>query len=328
MGIKLKAAGMNDFVIIEAADGVGGTWRLNRYPGCACDVQAQLYSYSFAPSAEWTRPYPRQPEILAYFEACAADYGLLPHCRFATRVAQAVWSGESSTWTVSLSTGETMRADVLISGIGMFNEPTWPDIDGLDAFGGTVIHSARWDPEHDLTGEWVAVIGSAASAVQLMPEVAKIAANVDLYQRTPNWVLPKADTPFTDEEIERFRADPSLVAALRAEQEANFEVGTTFSRPEVLAERERVGLAAIEEVRDPALRARLTPDHPFGCKRPLFSNDYYAAFNRPNVSAGDRCHCVDRRWQRGHRHRRAPPRPTPSSWPQGSRPRSSSLPLT
>ena len=283
MAIKLLEAGHDDFVVLEKADEVGGTWHHNTYPGCACDVQSHLYSFSFAPKPDWSRPYARQPEILAYFQEVAERHGVLSHCRFGDAVEQAAWDDDAACWTLTTAARHVVEADVVVSAMGMFNEIAWPSIEGFADFAGTRIHTARWDWDHDLSGERVGVIGSAASAVQLVPELAKVAGQVHLFQRTPNWVLPKEDTPFTDDELDDFRADPALAEARRQEIYDNFEVGSTFKNPAVLADRERVGLAAIEVVEDEELRAKLRPDHPFGCKRPLFSNDYYAAFNRPNV---------------------------------------------
>ncbi len=283
MAIRLKQAGHRDFVLLEKAEGIGGTWFHNRYPGCACDVQSHLYSFSFAPKLDWSRPYARQPEILEYLQTCASNHGIESHCRFDCSVRSVAWDDEAAQWTLTVEGGETVEADVVVSAIGMFNELAYPSIDGIDAFTGTRIHTARWDWDHDLAGERVAVIGSAASAVQLVPEVAETAGKVHLFQRTANWVLPKEDTPFTEEELEHFRTHPEAARALRQQIYDNFEIGSTFSNPAVLADREAVGLAAIEAVEDPEVRAKLRPQHPFGCKRPLFSNDFYAAFNRPNV---------------------------------------------
>ncbi|MGH9017811.1 MAG: flavin-containing monooxygenase [Acidimicrobiales bacterium] len=280
---ELKEAGFNDVVLLEKTAGVGGTWNINRYPGCACDVQCHLYSFSFAIKPDWSRPYPPQAEILAYMEDLAATYGVLDHCRFGTEVVRAAWDDTTATWRLDLSDGDVVEADVLISALGMFKEPTPPVIDGLGGFTGTMFHSSRWRFDHDLTGRTVGVIGSAASAVQFVPEIAKTAGHVYLFQRTANWVLPKPDTPYTEEQLEEFRRDPGIVRRMRDEIYRSMDEGMTFSDPAVLAEREAIGLAAIDVVEDGDTRAKLRPDHPFGCKRPLFSNLYYQAFNRPNL---------------------------------------------
>jgi cation diffusion facilitator CzcD-associated flavoprotein CzcO len=283
MGIRLREAGFEDFVLLEKCGGVGGTWYHNRYPGCACDLPSFLYSFSFEPKCDWTRPYGTQGEILAYMEHCAEKHGLLPHCRFGNGVRGAAWDERRARWTLTLERGEPLEADVVVSALGMFNDLAWPAIEGLDSFGGTHFHSARWNWDHDLSGETVGVIGSAASAVQFVPEIAKQAGQVHLFQRTANWVLPKEDTPYTAVQLEQFRANPGAVLALRQAMYQRVDGGMTFSDPAALAEMEAAGLAAIEAVRDPELRRKLRPQHPFGCKRPLLSNDYYAAFNRPNL---------------------------------------------
>jgi len=281
MGIRLKGAGIESFEILEKASGVGGTWYHNRYPGCACDVPSYLYSFSFEPKRDWSRPYAPQPEILAYFEHCAAKYGLLSHCRFGDAVEGARWDEARAHWTLELASGRSLEADVVVSALGLFNDVAVPDLPGLDSFGGTLFHSARWKRDHDLGGETVGVIGSAASAVQLVPEIVKQAKHVHLFQRTANWVAPKEDTPYTDEQLERFRGDPAFAQAVREKIFEGFGGPGVFER--VRPDMEAACLAGMAVVTDPALRARLMPDHPWGCKRPLFSNDYYAAFNRPNL---------------------------------------------
>jgi cation diffusion facilitator CzcD-associated flavoprotein CzcO len=283
MAKELLDAGIGDIVLLERSDGVGGTWYTNRYPGCACDIQSALYSFSWEVKPDWSRPYATQPEILAYLQGIAERYGILPLCRFGTEVVRATWDGPSATWRLETADGGVVEANVMVSAVGMFRDPTPPDIEGIGSFGGTIFHSAAWEVDHDLTGEAVGVIGSAASAVQLVPEIARVAGRVHLFQRTANWVLPKPDTPYTEEQLHHFRAHPEVVAAMRAEIRRHLDAGMTFADPVALAEREAAGLAAIDEVEDPEVRRALRPQHPFGCKRPLFSNDYYAAFNRDNV---------------------------------------------
>jgi len=283
MAIKLREAGFEDFVLLEKTDAVGGTWNLNRYPGCACDVQSALYSFSFEQKADWSRPYAPQPEILAYLEGLAEQHGVLPLVRFGTGVRRATWDETDAHWELELESGERVKAAVVVSALGMFNDLAWPDIEGLDTFRGTSFHSSRWNWEHDLSGEAVGVIGSAASAVQFVPEIVEDAGQVHLFQRTANWVLPKLDAPYTEEELDGFRRDPSVISAMRDEIYRTMDEGMTFANAELNAEREAVGLAAIDVVEDPEVRAKLRPNHPFGCKRPLFSNHYYPAFNRPNL---------------------------------------------
>jgi cation diffusion facilitator CzcD-associated flavoprotein CzcO len=282
-GKRLLDEGFTDFVILERATDVGGTWNRNRYPGCECDVPSALYSFSFEFKVDWSKPYGTQPEILAYMQGIADKYGLRPHCRLGDGVAAARWNETTASWTLTLDSGDTVEADVVVSAIGMFNDLRWPDIEGLDSFAGAMWHSAQWDWNHDLRGDRVAVIGSAASAVQFVPEIVKVARQVHLFQRTANWVLPKIDGTYTPEELDAFRSDPAPLLAFRAEVERNMNLGMTFSDPKMLAEREAAGLAAVDIVRDPDVRAKLRPTHPYGCKRPLFSNLYFPAFNEPNL---------------------------------------------
>lgn len=283
MAIRLKQAGFENFVLFEKSSGLGGTWNHNRYPGCACDIQSHLYSYSFEFKRDWSRPYAPQPEILAYMEYCAEKYGLLPHCRFDDGVRSASWDEESTQWTLRLDSGKSIQARVLVSAIGMFNDIVFPEIEGLDSFAGTSFHSSRWDWDHDLDGERVAVVGSAASAVQLVPEIIKEAAQVHLFQRTANWVLPKEDDPYSEEQLEHFRSDPHAAMAVRQEIFERIETGTAFTDPEVRGDMESTVLAVMEQVENSEVRAKLVPNHMWGCKRPLFSNDYYPAFNQPNL---------------------------------------------
>jgi cation diffusion facilitator CzcD-associated flavoprotein CzcO len=283
MAIRLKQAAFDDFVLLEQAEGVGGTWYHNRYPGCACDIPSFLYSFSFEPKNDWSRPYGSQAEILGYMEHLAEKYELLPHCRFRSGVRKATWDEGRARWNLELESGEALEADVVVSAIGMFNELAWPEIEGLDSFAGACFHSARWDWDHDLSGETVGVIGSAASAVQFVPEIAKVAGQVHLFQRTANWVMPKQDEPFSEELLELFRTNPDAVLAARDEIYRGVDEGMTFSDPVAVAELAASVVDALEVVEDPELRRKLMPQHPFGAKRPLLSNDYYAAFNRPNL---------------------------------------------
>jgi cation diffusion facilitator CzcD-associated flavoprotein CzcO len=281
MGIRLKGAGFGRFEILEKAGGVGGTWYHNRYPGCACDIPSHLYSFSFEIKRDWSRPYAPQAEILAYLEHCAEKYGLLPHCRFGDAVRRARWDEAAARWTLELASGRTLGADVVVSAIGMFNEIVIPDVPGLDSFAGTCFHSSRWSFDHDLSGQTLGVIGSAASAVQLVPEIAKRAGRVHLFQRSANWVAPKQDDPYTQKQLERFRNDPEFAPAVRKQIFASFGGPGIFEG--LRSDMEAACRASMAVVEDPALRARLLPDHPWGCKRPLLSNDYYPAFNRPNL---------------------------------------------
>ena len=280
--IKLKEAGIEDFVVLERASGVGGTWYNNTYPGLECDVRSHLYSFSFEPKKDWSRPYPSQPEILEYLEGIADRYDLRPHVRLGTEVRSARWDEELSTWELETTRG-ALGAHVLVSALGMFNILNWPDIPGLDEFRGTLFHSAQWDYDHDLSGETVALIGSAASAVQLAPEIAREVDQLHLFQRSASWVLPKANHPFTEEEIEQFVNDPDAARLEREKIYDEVDAGLTFSDPEVRRKAEAAGLCALSVVEDPDVRAKLTPNVPWGCHRPLVTNKYLPMFNRPNV---------------------------------------------
>ena len=307
-GIFLQRAGIDDVLILEQAAGVGGTWWHNRYPGAECDVQSHLYSFSFEPKPDWSRPYAGQAEIRAYIEQVAERHGMMPRCRFNTGVRGLRWQASSGVWQVDLVDGRSLTARCVISAIGMFNEIAVPVIEGLDTFAGTMFHTARWRDDHDLTGERVALIGSAASAVQTAPEIACVVQQLDLYQRTPQWVIPKHDTPFTDDEIARFRADPAALAAHRAELHAALEAAILFDDPALLADAERAGLANLSVVKDADLRRRLTPNWRYGCRRPLLSNRYFPIFNRPNVRLID--HGIARVAANGIVTRRGEFRPT------------------
>ena len=282
-GVRLLEAGYDDVVILEQAAGPGGTWFHNRYPGLQCDVPSHLYSFSFEPQWLWSRPYGNGPEIRAYMDHVVEKYGLAPYIRFDTAVTAARWDDARSVWLLTTSGGETLEFDVVIAGLGMFNELNVAEIPGLETFGGHQFHSARWDWDHDLTGETVAVIGSAASAVQFVPEIAAEVGQLHLFQRAANWVLPKVDTPYTEAEIEHFRTHPEEVVALRQTIFDQIDPYLTFMNPEVLATRTEIGIQAIAVVEDPDVRRRLTPTVPYGCQRPLVSNYYYPTFNRPNV---------------------------------------------
>lgn len=282
-GIRLLQSGIDDFVVLEKAEGVGGTWWHNRYPGAECDVPSHLYSFSFEPKPDWSRPYAGQAEILDYLQHCAAKYGLHPFLRLGTPVSALRWHEPDACWCLTTAAGETLRARTVVAAQGMFNEPACPDLPGLDSFAGDTFHSARWNHDRPLEGRRVAVIGSAASAVQFIPEIAPRAGTLTIHQRTANWVLPKQDTPYTADEIARFRRDPAALAASRRRFEEELEGIITFSDPEALRAAEEAGLRNLSVVKDPVVREKLVPRHPFGCKRPLLSNVYYPVFNEPHV---------------------------------------------
>jgi len=286
MAIQLKQAGFEDFTILERADDVGGTWRDNSYPGCACDVQSHLYSYSFEPNPNWSRMFAPQPEIKAYLQHCARKYGLLPHIRYNAELVRAEYDEKDALWNVTTRAGETYSASVLVSGMGGLSTPAFPSIKGLEVFKGKMFHSAHWDHGHDLEGERVAVIGTGASAIQFVPKVAQKAARLDLYQRTATWILPKPDREISAAERLLFRRFPAAQRALRNSIYWMLEsrvLGFVIN-PRVMKLVERQARGHIRrQVKDPVLRKKLTPDYTIGCKRILISDDFYPAVSRANV---------------------------------------------
>ena len=209
MAIKLKKAGIDSFTVLEKGSGVGGTWRDNTYPGAACDVQSHLYSYSFEPKHDWTRKFGLQNEILGYMEHCVEKYALANHIRFNSPVGKAHFDEAQNQWSVTLTNGEELTANVVITATGQLNQPAWPRIEGMDRFAGTLFHSARWDHSYDFANKRVAVIGTGASAIQFVPELAKTVKSLNLFQRSAAWVLPKPDRPFKRWEQALFRAIPA-----------------------------------------------------------------------------------------------------------------------
>jgi cation diffusion facilitator CzcD-associated flavoprotein CzcO len=283
MAIALKRAGIRDFLVVDKAADLGGIWRDNTYPGAACDVPSSLYSFSFQPG-RWSRRYPPQPEILAYLHELAAAHGLGPHLRFGAGVASAEFDERRARWNLTLDNGETLRATALVSAVGQLNRPALPDIPGRANFSGPAWHSARWDHDVDLTGRRVAVVGTGASAIQFVPEIARTAARVDVYQRTAPYVLPKADQPHGEprpaDRIPALRKAERLSTFLRGEL---LTTGFVLS-PRLLAAPMRMWRRQLEQqVSDPELRRRCVPDYVMGCKRVLFSNDWYPTLVRTNV---------------------------------------------
>jgi cation diffusion facilitator CzcD-associated flavoprotein CzcO len=286
MGIKLLEAGMNSFLIIEKSADIGGTWWDNRYPGCACDIPSHLYSFSFAPSTEWTRMYPGQQEIHGYLKRCVEHYGLAPYLRLNTRFCEAVWDESEGVWNASAGDGMRIRARVLVSGMGALHVPHFPEIKGLDSFQGPAFHSSSWDHSVDLAGKNVAVVGTGASAIQFVPQIAPSVGKLHLFQRTPPWIVPRLDFAFSEKWRRRFRDIPLTRWALRQyifwRQEIRvlgFLGNETFRKKvEVIALRHLA-----RRIKDPKMRAALTPNYQLGCKRVLVSDDYYPTLNRSNV---------------------------------------------
>jgi cation diffusion facilitator CzcD-associated flavoprotein CzcO len=290
MGIALKQAGYDDFIILDKEDDLGGTWRDNQYPGCACDVPSPLYSYSFEPNPDWSRLFAPQREIWAYLRGCARKYGLEAHIRYGSVVEQMHWDEDERRWDVqTVEHGElgSWRPRAVVSAAGALHLPAYPDIPGAERFAGTSFHSARWDHSCDLAGKRVAVIGTGASAIQFVPEIAAQAGQLTVFQRTPPWIHPRPDAPIPARMQSVFRKAPVTARALRDAIYLGLELralGFAVS-PKLMAPLEAVARRHLaSQVTDPALRARLTPDYTIGCKRILLSSDYYPALQRPNVS--------------------------------------------
>ncbi len=285
VAIALLDDGEHDFVMLETASDLGGTWRDNTYPGCACDVASHMYSYSFAPNPDWTRSFASQPEIWRYQLDVAERYGLRRYLRTDAEVTGATWDADTQRWTVETARG-TVRARYLVSGTGPLCEPRYPSIPGIERFQGTAFHSARWDHDYDLKGKRVAVIGTGASAIQFVPAIQPDVARLTLFQRTPPWVLPRPDRPISRVERLLFRHVPLTMRAARLALYVRHE---TFVLPFRYIRGMRrlprkVAMQHLErQVSDPVLRQKLTPTYDVGCKRTLLSNDYLRSLDQPNA---------------------------------------------
>ncbi|WP_279101892.1 flavin-containing monooxygenase [Gordonia bronchialis] len=285
LAVALHDAGIDDFVILERAGELGGTWRDNTYPGCACDVPSQLYSFSFAQNPDWSRTFGRQPEILQYLHDVATDRDVLRHIRFDTELVEARWNPDRTWWDIDTSAGP-VTARILISAAGVYGEAKFPDIPGRDEFAGTAFHSLHWDHDFDAAGKRIAVIGTGASAVQFVPELQPEAARLLVFQRSAPWIIPRMDRFTTPFERRLIRRLPLVGKAIRAAYYLMIEgfglvgfVSTRFRYPYELLGRFQLR----RQVRDRALRATLTPDYMIGCKRAIFSDDYLPALTRANV---------------------------------------------
>ena len=286
MGIKLREAGMNSFLIIEKSTDIGGTWWDNRYPGCACDIPSHLYSFSFEPSSDWTRMYPGQREIQNYLKRCIERHALAPHIRLNTRFNEAVWDESAGVWRATTHDGTRIQARVLVSGMGALHVPRYPELKGLECFSGPSFHSSAWDHSVNPEGKNVAVVGTGASAIQFVPQIAPRVGKLHLFQRTPAWIVPRLDFAFSDKWKRRFRRIPLTRWALRQyifwRQE--FRVLGFLGNESVRKKAEDIALRHISRrIKDPKMRAALTPNYQLGCKRVLVSDDFYPALNRPNV---------------------------------------------
>ena len=280
----LKQAGLDDFLILERANDVGGVWRDNRYPGCACDVQSHLYSFSFAPNPDWSRAFSPQGEILSYLRRCVQELGLMPHVRLNHEVLQATWDEAGATWCLQTSQGE-VRAQHLVGAFGSLSDPLMPKLHGLDAFKGDVFHSANWPKSFNPKGKRVAVVGTGASALQFIPAIQPDVAQMHVFQRTPPWVLPRHDEPISLFARSLFRKLPWLQKLARARIYVHREaLALGFLNPWLMARAQTKALKHMHAaVKDPALRKKLTPDYTLGCKRILISNTYYPALSQANV---------------------------------------------
>lgn len=271
-------------LVLERADDLGGTWRDNTYPGCACDTQSHHYSYSFAMNPDWSRVYATQPEILAYLHRTAETLGVTEHLRCGAGVRHARWDEEKAVWHVTAEDGATFSARFLVSAVGQLNQPLIPEFDGRKAFGGKLMHTAQWDAGYDMAGKRVVVIGNAASAVQAIPQIAKVAEHLTVLQRSPNWLVAKGDRPFKPREKRRFRAVPLLQRLYRwsiywqwERSWPEFIDGSRQSRRQTEANRKHIAAEAGD------LASELTPDYPLGCRRILLADDYFPALRRENV---------------------------------------------
>jgi cation diffusion facilitator CzcD-associated flavoprotein CzcO len=282
--IKLEESGFTDFAVLEKSDRLGGTWRDNTYPGCGCDVPSSVYSFSFAQYPGWSRAFAEQPEIQAYLERTADEYGVIERIQFDTEVLEADWDEQETRWHVTTTRGR-YSARVLIAGAGPLHEPKLPDLPGLSEFKGTVFHSARWLHDHDLTGRNVAVVGTGSSAIQFVPKIQPQVGRLHLFQRTAPWVIPKFDRSIPPAERAFFERHPKAQRALRQVLYHVLELTQLAQRrPRVMQRIQKVvGLHLRRQVKDPELRRQLTPNFTLGCKRLLLSNTYYPALTQPNV---------------------------------------------
>ncbi len=285
ISVHLKQLGIERFIVYEKAEDVGGTWRENTYPGVACDVPSHLYSFSFEPYPDWSKLYAPGDEIQAYIRHCTEKYDLYKHIVFNSAVKSATWC--DSSWQITTSGGETLRTDFLISAMGGLHTPNIPDIVGAEKFQNPLFHTSRWRHDISLEGKSVGVVGTGATAVQCVPEIAKKAKKLYVFQRSPVWVGPKSDAQYSADEIKAFRDDPVLLKKNRWQLWRSWETtgldmvkaGSQINKQSEMRARDLI----TKSVSNPELAGKLTPDYNFTCKRPTFSNSYYKTFERPNV---------------------------------------------
>jgi cation diffusion facilitator CzcD-associated flavoprotein CzcO len=286
MAIALEKAGVSDFVVLEKHVDLGGTWRDNQYPGCACDVPSPLYSFSFELNPSWTELFSPQPEIWEYLRRCSAKYRVTGHMRYGRTVESVEWDDAARLWTVRTTLGDRYVANAVVSGAGALHIPSMPKIPGIESFGGTSFHSSAWDKSASLAGKRVAVIGTGASSIQIVPEVAEEAAALTVFQRTPPWIHPRPNRPIPEGTRAALAKVPGAARSVRNAVYWMLEsraMGFAVD-PRLMAPLEAMARRHLErQVPDLELRARLTPDYTIGCKRILLSSDYYPALQRPNV---------------------------------------------
>jgi cyclohexanone monooxygenase len=286
LGILLRKAGFDDITIFDREEGVGGTWRINTYPGLTCDVKSHLYSYSFDLNANWSRLWSGQPEILEYFERCTQRYRLGPSLKLNTEIVSARWDAETSTWQLTTNSGECYTFDIVVSAVGLFTQPVLPDLVEEEPFTGTLMHTAHWDHSVHLNDARVAVLGTGSTASQLVPEVAKVAKKVYSVQRSPTWILPKPDRAYTEREKWLFAHVPlaKKIYRTRLWLRSESNIGVIENGSDKTQEFKGIALRTLESaVADEELRRKLTPDHPFGCKRLVFATDYLQTLAQPHV---------------------------------------------
>ncbi len=293
--IQLRRLGYENFVIIEREDDLGGTWLVNHYPGLAVDVPTTAYSYSFEPNPNWSRLYSTGTEIKRYADDVADKYDIRRHMRFNTTVEAAGWDEDAKVWHIALAGGDRVTARILVTATGFLSQPRLPEIPGIADFAGKIVHTADWDNTYDAAGRRIAVIGTGATAVQLVPELAKVAADLSVYQRTPIWVVPQLDFRFPESVKRLFRRVPLTQRIIRAITGAIYEffAYTALHHRQLLFRRLNISATDLAkmlrfvQIRDKKLRDSLTPDYDLGCKRPTFSNSYYRTFTKPNVHLQD-----------------------------------------
>ncbi|WP_137145877.1 NAD(P)/FAD-dependent oxidoreductase [Mycolicibacterium sp. CR10] len=293
--IQLKRLGYDNLVILDREDDLGGTWYVNHYPGLAVDVPTTTYSYYFEPNPNWSRLFSTGSEIKQYADDVADKYDVRRHMRFSTTVEGARWDEDAQLWRVALGDGETLATRYLITATGFLSQPCIPDIPGITGFDGRIIHTAAWDDSYDPTGDRIAVIGTGATAVQLIPELAKTAGDLTVYQRTPIWVAPKVDIRFSERAKKLFARVPLTQRAIRVVTDTIYELMVSVAILNNRRFRGRFNISAADlskmhrnaSIRDEDLRDRLTPDYDLGCKRPTFSNSFYRTFTKPHVHLQD-----------------------------------------